>query len=237
MPHSSLRPSQRLAPRCGQYWSMTPTRPRESRKASSSSPSTTIFFGSPSGSGSSSDNSTGSQKRRNSSPIGVPAPDSVRNLLSSARSMRASRILVLISGKLGAGAGARQCGLRTTAPAFRCVIGRAGSPWWKSNALWFDVGPALLLQLHHPHDAGLDDLCLRYDRDVLVLGLVHVLLGVAAGLERNLRRAQRHRLDPGLHRRGVLAQHVQAGAERDDLDFHFIPRTLVKLRDVHCIVE
>ena len=48
MPHSSLRPSQRLAPRCGQYWSMTPTTPRLSRKASNSSPITTIFFGAPS---------------------------------------------------------------------------------------------------------------------------------------------------------------------------------------------
>src|SRR5262249_54159787 len=90
MPHSSLRPSQRLAPRCGQYWSMTPTTPRESRKASSSSPITTIFFGVPSASGSSSDSSTGIQNRRSNSPIGVPAPDSVRNLLSSARSMETS---------------------------------------------------------------------------------------------------------------------------------------------------
>src|SRR5437868_8340602 len=87
MPHSSLRPSQRLAPRCGQYWSMTPTTPRLSRKASNSSPITTIFFGSQSGSGSSSDSSTGNQNRRSNSPIGVPAPLSVRNLLSSARSM------------------------------------------------------------------------------------------------------------------------------------------------------
>src|ERR1700693_2143248 len=87
MPHSSLRPSQRLAPRCGHYWSMTPTTPRESRNASSSSPSTTIFFGGPSASGNSSESKTGNQKRRSNSPIGVPAPLSVRNLLSSARSM------------------------------------------------------------------------------------------------------------------------------------------------------
>src|SRR5437588_366388 len=53
MPHSSLRPSQRLAPRCGQYWSMIPTTPLVSRKASSSSPITTIFFGGPSASGNS----------------------------------------------------------------------------------------------------------------------------------------------------------------------------------------
>ena len=48
---------------------------------------TTIFFGVPSASGNSSDSSTGSQKRRSNSPMPVPAPLSVRNLLSSARSM------------------------------------------------------------------------------------------------------------------------------------------------------
>src|SRR5882757_7485105 len=66
---------------------MTPTTPLESRKASSSSPSTVIFFGSLSASGSSADSSTGIQNRRSSSPIPVPDPDSMRNLLSSARSM------------------------------------------------------------------------------------------------------------------------------------------------------
>src|SRR6267154_2897228 len=66
---------------------MTPTTPRESRKASSSSPITTIFFGGLSASGNSSDSKTGSQKRRSSSPMPVPGPLSVRNLLSSARSM------------------------------------------------------------------------------------------------------------------------------------------------------
>src|SRR5712692_485087 len=66
---------------------MTPTTPRESRNASSSSPITTIFFGGPSASGSSLDKSTGIQNRRNNSPIGVPEPLSVRNLLSSARSI------------------------------------------------------------------------------------------------------------------------------------------------------
>src|SRR5258705_1200476 len=66
---------------------MTPTTPRVSRKASSSSPMTTIFFGVPSASGNSSDSSTGIQKRRSNSPMPVPGPLSVRNLLSSARSM------------------------------------------------------------------------------------------------------------------------------------------------------
>src|SRR5271154_7146300 len=95
MPHSSLRPSQRLAPRGGQYWSITPTTPRESRKASSSSPKATIFFGGPSASGNSSDSKTGIQNRRSNSPIGVPEPLSVRNLLSSARSMERPPVVAL----------------------------------------------------------------------------------------------------------------------------------------------
>src|SRR5882672_11093310 len=66
---------------------MTPTTPRESRKASNSSPITTIFFGGPSASGNSADSNTGIQNRRSNSPIPVPAPLSVRNLLSSARSI------------------------------------------------------------------------------------------------------------------------------------------------------
>src|SRR5262249_50070580 len=57
------------------------------RKASSASPRTLIFFGGPSRSGSSSDSRTGSQNRRRSSPIGVPAPLSVNSLLSSALSI------------------------------------------------------------------------------------------------------------------------------------------------------
>src|SRR5450631_4857353 len=77
---------------------MTPTTPRESRNASSSSPITTIFFGTPSASGNSSDSNTGSQNRRSNSPIAVPAPLSVRNLLSSARSMADLRVVVLLDG-------------------------------------------------------------------------------------------------------------------------------------------
>src|SRR3954468_4508019 len=38
------------------------------------------------------------------------------------------------------------------------------------------VAPALLLQLHDPHHAGLNDGRLRHQRDLLVLGLGHVLL-------------------------------------------------------------
>src|SRR5579871_2021886 len=330
MPHSSLRPSQRLAPRCGQYWSITPTWPRESRKASSSSPMTTIFLGSPSTSGSSSDNATGSQKRRSNSPIPVPAPDSVRNLLSSARSIatsrrRSLRNFVLLLCKLGAGGakgqsestipctpiGLRQaveleerqlvpiaplkCDLpindmeepasaqslrvppfqdgplavfeeifpdanhlghleaglehranrlaamdrtfshlmvgrvraikrceRINIGAIECIDPggdnllrryRSYQPARASRRSchpqrrdagpadsWLDVAPALLLTLNHAHDAGGNDLSLRYELDLLVLGLAHVLLRIAAGLERHLRRAQRHRLDPRLHR-------------------------------------
>src|SRR5690348_539779 len=72
-----------------------------------------------------------------------------------------------------------------------------------------DVGPTQLLQLHDVDDAGLDQLGLRNDRNILVLRLAHVLLRIAAGLVRNLRRAQRYRFDTTFYRRGVVAQHVQ----------------------------
>jgi hypothetical protein len=69
---------------------------------------TMIFFGGPSASGNSSDSSTGNQKRRSNSPIAVPAPLSVRNLLSSARSMGCPPDVILLLAELGAGAGSRQ---------------------------------------------------------------------------------------------------------------------------------
>src|SRR5271169_608540 len=181
MPHSSLRPSQRLAPRCGQYWSMTPTTPRESRKASSSSPSTTIFFGGPSASGNSSESSTGSQKRRSNSPIGVPAPLSVRNLLSSARSMAD-----LPESYFAFGEAWRRCGQASMRPRTWPLPPPAHGFQLMVSSSWFHVGPAPLFQLHDAHDAGLDNLRLRNDRNLLVLSLVHVLLGVATRFERDL---------------------------------------------------
>src|SRR6476620_1408488 len=79
---------------------MTPTTPLVSRKASNSSPMTTIFFGVPSASGNSFDSSTGIQNRRSNSPMPVPALLSVRNLLSSARSMGGLRIDYCFSPRL-----------------------------------------------------------------------------------------------------------------------------------------
>src|SRR5216684_4096843 len=87
---------------------MTPTTPRLSRKANNSSPITTIFFGGPSASGNSSESKTGNQKRRSNSPMAVPAPLSVRNLLSSARSMGCPPEVLLLLPKLGAGQARRQ---------------------------------------------------------------------------------------------------------------------------------
>ena len=87
-PHSSLRPKNRSAPRCAQRRSTSPTRPLESRNATSSSPSTVTRTGGPSGSGTSRLSSTGIQKRRNSSPIVVPGPVRVSSWSSSALSMR-----------------------------------------------------------------------------------------------------------------------------------------------------
>jgi hypothetical protein len=68
----------------------------------------TIFFGGQSGSGNCSDNSTGNQNRRSNSPMAVPAPLSVRNLLSSARSMARPPGLVGVSTEIDAAEARRQ---------------------------------------------------------------------------------------------------------------------------------
>src|ERR1700722_151602 len=121
---------------------MEPPTPRESRNASSSSPITTSFLGAPSASGNSSDNRTGSQNRRSSSPIGVPSPLSVRNLLSSARSMGVLRVRLLLLVELGAAKARRQRNLfsRRNAPElcwnFRPKegVGNAGCPCTRGRA-------------------------------------------------------------------------------------------------------
>jgi len=86
-PQSSLRPRNMSAPRWGQRGSTRPTAPRESRKATSDWPMTVTRTGGQSGPGSSSESSTGVQKRRNKSPIGVPAPVRVSRSFSSADSI------------------------------------------------------------------------------------------------------------------------------------------------------
>src|SRR5882672_9552237 len=83
MPPCSLRPRNSEAQRCGQRWSITPTRPALSRKAISFSPISISRTGAPSRS-SSDDFSAGSQYCRISSPIAVPAPTRVSSALSLA---------------------------------------------------------------------------------------------------------------------------------------------------------
>src|SRR5215472_13489888 len=73
---------------------MMPTAPSVVRKASSSSPRILIFFGAPSRSGSSLESSAGIQKRRSSSPIGVPLPLLVRNSLSAQLSIHSPQHLL-----------------------------------------------------------------------------------------------------------------------------------------------
>jgi hypothetical protein len=70
-PPSSLRPNTSDARRCGQYSSITPTRPSLSRNTTRSSPNTRACTGVPSGSGTSSIRQTGVQCRRISWPIGA----------------------------------------------------------------------------------------------------------------------------------------------------------------------
>src|SRR3954471_13898744 len=80
-PPSSLRPSTSEALRCGHMWSITPTRPEESRKATSFSPSSSRRRGVPSFS-SSPERAAGIQYCRMKLPIVVPGPTRVRSWLS-----------------------------------------------------------------------------------------------------------------------------------------------------------
>src|SRR6266568_5837791 len=81
MPFSSLRPRNKEAQRCGQRWSITPTRPEESRKAISFSPKSNRRSGALSRS-SSDDIAAGSQYSRISPPITEPGPTRTRSSLS-----------------------------------------------------------------------------------------------------------------------------------------------------------
>src|SRR5258708_6786354 len=102
MPFCSLRPRNREAQRCGQRWSMTPTRPEVSRNAINCSPSSIRRIGAPSRC-SSDDIAAGSQYCRIRLPIGVPAPTRTRSSLSF---RRMALILSRPEGEAEAGAGA-----------------------------------------------------------------------------------------------------------------------------------
>src|ERR1700730_8152761 len=81
MPFSSLRPRNSDAQRCGQRWSITPTRPELSRNAISRSPRSISRIGAPSRS-SSDDMAAGIQYCRIISPMTVPDPTRTRSSLS-----------------------------------------------------------------------------------------------------------------------------------------------------------
>ena len=74
IPHSSLRPKNSGAPRCGQYESTNPGVPFESRNAIRFSPSSFTRTGGQSAEGISSLRHAGIQNLRNRSPMGVPLP-------------------------------------------------------------------------------------------------------------------------------------------------------------------
>src|SRR5580704_16441347 len=74
MPQSSTRPSASEALRWMHSSSSTPTLPSRPRKTTKSSPRRRWTVGAQPGSGNRSDVQIGTQKRRNSAPIGVPGP-------------------------------------------------------------------------------------------------------------------------------------------------------------------
>jgi hypothetical protein len=87
-PHSSLRPKNSEARRCGQNSSITPTRPSVSRNTTSRSPNIFARTGLPSGSLTSSLKQTGCQCRRMSCPIGASPSTRQRSSFSSLVSMQ-----------------------------------------------------------------------------------------------------------------------------------------------------
>src|SRR5579863_8221923 len=86
-PHSSLRPQKRLARRCGQNSSISPTRPFVSRNASKSSPNSRTRTGGQSRSGTSLGSSAGNQNRRKYFPACVPESVCVSSSSSSLESI------------------------------------------------------------------------------------------------------------------------------------------------------
>src|SRR5260370_22728784 len=124
MPFSSLRRRNKEAQRCGQRWSMTPTRPELSRNAISCSPSSNRRIGAPSRA-SSDDIAAGSQYCRIRLPIAVPAPTRTRSSLSF---RRMTLILSRPEGETEAGAGAGRGAVTRfiERPFEREVLDRAG---------------------------------------------------------------------------------------------------------------
>src|SRR6267154_1874142 len=124
MPFSSLRPRNSEAQRCGQRWSMTPTRPELSRKAINCSPSSRRRIGAPSR-GSSDDIAAGCQYCRINLPMTVPGPTRTKSSLSL-------RFIELIlsrpEGEAEAGAGAGRGAITglVQRPFQRQVLDRAG---------------------------------------------------------------------------------------------------------------
>src|SRR3984893_16528780 len=112
-PFPSLRPRNSDAQRCGQRWSITPTRPSPSRNAISFSPSSIRRSGAPPRT-TSEDISAGIQYSRINWPMTVPGPTRVNSTLSLAVVMPSSRCLQ------------RPCG-RPRAALRRCYIGLGGA--------------------------------------------------------------------------------------------------------------
>src|ERR1044072_3327663 len=99
MPQSSTRPRLSDAPRCGQSSSSTPTWPSPLRKTTKFSPSRRSRRAAPPGSGTRSEVQIGSQKRRNTAPIGVPGPIRHRRSLSARLIMAVFLLLQLTSSQ------------------------------------------------------------------------------------------------------------------------------------------
>src|SRR4029453_10217754 len=92
-PSSSFRPKKRDAPRCGQWFWISPILPDVTRKAMRFSPRSRTRTGAPSRSGSWLVMSAGIQYWRRRSPVGVPRPTRQSSSLSSLESITLPPVL------------------------------------------------------------------------------------------------------------------------------------------------
>src|SRR5690242_10741129 len=85
-----------------------------------------------------------------------------------------------------------------------------------------DDGPALFAEFDQRDHARLDPLGVVDQWRLLAFAARHRLEGVFAGYERHVRHALFERLQSRFHRRSIVAQHMQAGIESDDLNVDFL---------------
>src|SRR5262245_65739760 len=93
---------------------------------------------------------------------------------------------------------------------------RAGHLFRRTSLLGSDDGPALFAELDQSDHARLYALNIVDERRFLAFLARHCLERILAGHERDVRHSLLEGLEPGLHGRGIIAQHMEPGIERSE---------------------